>query len=153
MRKTITNEQREKAWRMYEKNNTISQIARSIGVSYTSAWFLIEGKRQGFKNYSEYRESLAIKKGFKNRSEYQESLAVKKGFKNYSEYRESLAQQRSRNHQNKELSDLIKSRLKKLKRTQSWLAEQIGVTRQAVSLYSIGKIIPQNKTLNLLFSA
>lgn len=33
------------------------------------------------------------------------------------------------------------------------MPEQIGVTRQAVSLYILGKNIPQNENLGALFSA
>ena len=122
---------------MYQEDRTISQVARSLRVSYTSAWSLTEGRKQGFKN----------------RSEYQEDLAVRKGFKNRSEYLEDLAEDRKKLKPNKDLSCLIKSRLKELGKNQSWLANELGVTRQAVSLYAHGKIIPNYKILNLVFSA
>ena len=168
MQRKIQDRQRERAWEMYETGDSITDIAKSINISYTSAWGLTEGRRQGFKNRSEYQEHLAVqkgfknlneymehlavKKGFKNRSEYQEHLAVQKGFKNLSKYREHLAVKRSQRHTNKELSDLIKYSLKKLGKNQTWLAEQIGVTRQTVSSYIHGKNIPLEETLSLLFS-
>jgi ribosome-binding protein aMBF1 (putative translation factor) len=146
----ITYEQREEAWRMYERGENISHIARSVRVSYSFAWILTEGRKQGFKNYSKYQESLAVKKGFKNRSEYQESLAVKKGFKNYSKYQESLAQQRSQRQANRELSDLIKSRLKDLGKNKNWLAGQIKETNQTISRYVHGKNLPKVEILEKL---
>ena len=152
MQRKIQDRQRERAWEMYETGDSITDIAKSINISYTSAWGLTEGRRQGFKNLNEYMEHLAVKKGFKNRSEYQEHLAVQKGFKNLSKYREHLAVKRSQRHTNKELSDLIKYSLKKLGKNQTWLAEQIGVTRQTVSSYIHGKNIPLEETLSLLFS-
>ena len=136
MQRKIQDRQRERAWEMYETGDSITDIAKSINISYTSAWGLTEGRRQGFKN----------------RSEYQEHLAVQKGFKNLSKYREHLAVKRSQRHTNKELSDLIKYSLKKLGKNQTWLAEQIGVTRQTVSSYIHGKNIPLEETLSLLFS-
>ncbi len=185
MPKKIQNEQRERAWKMYGAGNNINSIVKSIKISYTSAWVLTEGRRRGFKNYSEYREHFAQQKGFKNRSEYledlykrqgfknrseyledlykrqgfknyseyQEHLAQQKGFKNYSEYQEHLAQERSQRTANQGFSTLINSSLKKLRKNQNWLAKQIGVSRQAVSLYTKGKVIPKNKKLKLLFSA
>lgn len=137
MARKITDKQREESWRMYEQGKSIKDISEFVCVSYTSAWSMTEGRRQGFKNHSEYKESLAQKKGFKNSSEYQESLA----------------QNRSKNHLNKELSYLIKFRLSEMGRNQSWLAKQIGVTRQTVSLYSMGKIIPSDGILNKMFVA
>src|SRR3989338_9859085 len=91
MQRKIQDRQRERAWEMYETGDSITDIAKSINISYTSAWGLTEGRRQGFKNRSEYQEHLAVQKGFKNLNEYMEHLAVKKGFKNRSEYQEHLA--------------------------------------------------------------
>ena len=184
MPQRITDKQKENAWRMYQEGESINRIAKSVRVSYASAWGMTEGRRQGFASRSEYQEHLAQQKGFASLTEYHEHLAQQKGFASRSEYqehlakergfasltkyqehlakergfaslteyREHLAKERSRERPNKELSNLIKSRLKKLKRNQSWLAEQIGVSRQAVSFYATGKTIPQDGTLNRLFA-
>lgn len=120
MVKRITKKDKEKAWRMYQEDVSISEIAEDIGVSYNSARILTIGREIGFKNYYEYHESLA--------------------------------QKRSQKQENKDLSYLIKSRLKELGKNQNWLAEQLGVTRQAVSYYVQGKMIPQNQVLTNLFS-
>lgn len=51
-----------------------------------------------------------------------------------------------------ELSDLIKKRLKEIGRNQSWLAKETGITRQAVSIYTKGKGLPDGDLLRKLFS-
>ncbi len=101
MTRRITEEQREKAWRMYEEGQSVTYIAKSASVSYFTAWSMTEGRKRGFKNSSEYQEHLA--------------------------------KERKHRPQNNELSNLIKTGLKEIDRNQSWLAEQIGVSRQMVS--------------------
>ena len=46
---------------------------------------------------------------------------------------------------------MIDNRLKELGRNQSWLAEQLGVSKQAVSLYVQGKSKPKGEKLDKLF--
>ena len=53
---------------------------------------------------------------------------------------------------NKILSELIIKRLDELDKNQSWLAEKLGVTRQAVSYYTQGIIVPKEDILNKLLS-
>ena len=87
----ISDARRKRAWKMYKAEKSIHHIAKSVRVSYSSAWTMTEGRRQGFKNRSEYLEDLAKRQGFKNYSEYQEHLVQQKGFKNRGEYLEDLA--------------------------------------------------------------
>ena len=56
-----------------------------------------------------------------------------------------MNQKRSERKSNKELSNLIKNRLKYLEKSQNQFAKEIGKTRQAVSLYIHGKILPSRK--------
>ena len=71
----------------------------------------------------------------------------------YSGYNEYLAQQRQNRPENRELGLLIKSRLVELEQNQSWLANEIGVTKQAVSLYIKGKAFPSEAILRKLSSS
>lgn len=50
------------------------------------------------------------------------------------------------------MKSIIKKGLNELDKNQSWLAGQLGVTRQAVSYYAHGRIIPEVETLNKLLS-
>ncbi len=68
-------------------------------------------------------------------------------------HRGYLDSQRQQRPSNRELSRLIKTRLNKLGETQTWLAEEIGVTRAAVSLYANGKLVPKEGVLEKLYSA
>ena len=163
----ITGEQREDAWKRYQSGESIKDISQSVGVSYISAWFMTEGRRRGFGSwneyqkhlakergfgsYGEYREHLAKERGFGSLNEYREHLAKERGFGSLNEYREHLAKERANRNSNKELSYLIKTRLREIGKNQSWLADQIGVSRQAVSFYSQGKLIPKAEVLNRLF--
>ena len=131
----ITGEQREDAWKRYQSGESIKDISQSVGVSYISAWFMTEGRRRGFGSWNEY----------------QKHLAKERGFGSLNEYREHLAKERANRNSNKELSYLIKTRLREIGKNQSWLADQIGVSRQAVSFYSQGKLIPKAEVLNRLF--
>ena len=136
MVKKITDEQKEKAWRLYNYGESIANIAKYVSISCISAWVMTKGRKRGFKNYTEYEEYLAQKRGFKT----------------INEYNKHLAKQRSKRRDNIELKDLIHSYLKKFKKNQSWLAEKIGVSRQAVSFYALGKSIPKYETLDKLFN-
>ena len=74
-------------------------------------------------------------------------------FKSLTELRDYQARQRQRRPENKELGDLMRTRLRELGKNQSWLAGQIGVTRATVSLYAQGKNIPKRELLGRLYSA
>lgn len=49
-------------------------------------WQTNWAKRQGFKNYPDYLNSLVKKLGFKTRSKYMEYLVRKRGFENRADY-------------------------------------------------------------------
>ncbi|MBS3070886.1 hypothetical protein J4407_01125 [Candidatus Pacearchaeota archaeon] len=55
MQRKIQDRQRERAWEMYETGDSITDIAKSINISYTSAWGLTEGRRQGTKRFQEFK--------------------------------------------------------------------------------------------------
>src|SRR3989344_3975891 len=110
-------------------------------------------RRKGFSSSGEHQDDLARRKGFSSRGEYQTHLAKQKGFSSRGEYETHLARQRQERPQNQELSDLIKKRLKELGQNQTWLSQQMGVSRQAVSYYVQGKVIPKGEHLPKLYSA
>ncbi len=155
--------------KLYNRGRTVPEIAERIGVSVKTVSSYITvvkqgynsyseyreylAKQKGYNSYSEYKEHLAKQKGYKSLHEYQEHLAKQKGYNSYSEYQEHLAKKRQKKLVNSKLGRLIKTRLKELGESQSWLAEQIGVTRQAVSLYINGRNIPKEDIAGRIFSA
>src|SRR3989344_5959566 len=74
-------------------------------------------------------------------------------FASRTEYNDYHERQRTSRPENQELSDLIKKRLKELGRNQSWLAEEIEVTKQRVSQYVQGKSFPKEDVLQKLYSS
>ena len=65
-----------------------------------------------------------------------------------------MARRRQSNPNNQALSDLINRRLQELGKNQSWLAGRIGLSRQTVSMYGRGKVLPKNdKTLRRICTA
>lgn len=140
--------------RLRNERFPIPEIAKRVNVSYMSAWFYTKAEERQIKSYTEYQNYLLKKRGFASRANYCsylsrqkaacEQLAKEKGFKSYADYSERLAE---------ELSDLIQNSLIKIHKDQSWLAEQMGVTRQAVSLYVQRKSIPNQELLVKLYSA
>ncbi len=155
--------------KMYGEFLSVAEISRKTGVSHQTAWRYTEAVERGFKSYQKYlkhlakkkgfeshkkyREDLAEKKGFESRSEYHEHLAKKKGFESCAEYNKHLAKKRQRRPENKALRSLIKRRLKELRKNQSWLSWQMGVSKETASMYTHGESIPNKERLEKLFSA
>src|SRR3989344_4595819 len=172
----ITEETRAEIRRLYNTGAGLSmtEIANLTGVSYSTAYKLTRLEQrinpetgQQFSSYGEYQthlarqrashgehqDDLARRKGFYSSGEHQDDLAKRKVFSSGGEYEDHLARQRQERPQNQELSDLIKKRLKELGQNQTWLSQQMGVSRQAVSYYVQGKVIPKGEHLPKLYSA
>jgi len=123
--------------RLYRDNVSYTEIAKTAGVSIGTVY-----------SYTKIRE-----RGFKSSSDYREYLARERGFKSLSEYQEHLARERMNLPKNKKLSKLLKKKLKELGKNQSWLGEQIDVSRQMVSFYVAGKSIPNEVSLIKILTA
>ena len=130
MPRRIPDEKREEIIRLYDNGGGMSpaEIARQTGVSYSSVYGLTKVRQRVNPETGEPFESL-------------------------SQYQEYTARQRVNRPENQGLSDLINRRLKELRRNQTWLAEEMGVTRQAVSLYVKGRSTPTNDLLQRLYSS
>ena len=161
MSRKISEETKNKIYQLHEQGISRTEIAKQIQLPYSTVQVMIKLRAFGLDSIKEYHKHLIQQRGFKNQSEYQEDLAKRNGFESYSKYREysvqkrgfknltayknSLNQKRSERKSNKELSNLIKNRLKYLEKSQNQFAKEIGKTRQAVSLYIHGKILPSRK--------
>ena len=153
MPKRIPQEIREEIQRLYDDGKGVSpaEITRQTGVSYASVYGMTKARQ---------RINPETGEQFKSRGEYEEHLARQRinpetgeQFKSLSERQDYLARQRKERRGNRELSDLIKTRLKELGKNQSWLAQQIGVSRKAVNFYAKGVSIPQGENLDKLLIA
>ncbi len=74
----------------------------------------------------------------------QDYLARMRGFASNAEYRKEGSRRRQSNPRNQVLSAMINRRLDELGENQSWLARRIGLSRQSVSLYALGKVLPKD---------
>src|SRR3989344_2673496 len=110
---------------MYSSGLSVAEIARRANVPYSTAYGYTRARQRGFASYGEYEEHLA-----------RQRINPETGqlFKSLTELRDYQARQRQRRPENKELGDLMRTRLRELGKNQSWLAGQIGVTRATVSL-------------------
>lgn len=153
MPKKIPGKTRKRIIRLYDKGSGLSppEIARRIGVSYSCVYGL-----------TRIRQRINPETGepFASRREYREYSAKRKInpetgglYPSRSEYKKHSAMQRRKRPENQALSKLIKKRLNELRKDQSWLAGEMGVTRQAVSLYVRGKSVPKKDLLQKLYSS
>ena len=176
MPRRIPDETRKEIIRLYDNGSGLSpaEIARQTDISYSSVYGLTRARQrvnpetgQPFESQSQLMDYQARQRvnpetgqPFESQSQYQEYTTRQRvnpetgqPFESQSQYQEYTTRQRVNRPQNQGLSDLIKRRLKELGKNQSWLAEEIGVTRQAVSLYVKGRTTPTNDLLQKLYSS
>lgn len=123
-------------------------------------------KERGYASWMEYQDDLARKRGYnsvgdywraktlmryRSMNDYRDQFAKHRGFESYKQYRKYLIHKKLKRQEYHELSDLINRRLKELGKTQAGLARELGITRQAVNLYSQGIAIPHREILVRLF--
>ena len=153
MAKRIPEETIGKIIRLYDNGNGLSliEISRQTKVSYLSVYGLTRVRQRVNPETGEPFESL---------SQYQEHIARQRVnpetgnlFESSNQYHKYTAKQRIDRPKNQGLSDLIKERLKQLRKNQSWLATEMGITKQAVSLYVKRRSFPTNDLLQQLYSS
>jgi len=143
------------AWQNYH--------ARAKGFNSYHHYTLHLLKGKGFRSFHKYAISMAEEKGFKSYRGYRDFLAMQKGEGSWREQahnqymeKRGITSRKSRRYtkrergqrkkQSKRLSRMIRKGLKKLGRSQSWLAKKAGVTRQAISLYTTERQTPSPDT-------
>ena len=94
--------------------------------------------------YRNNKDRLAKIRGFMSERHRQDYLARMRGFASNAEYRKEGSRRRQSNPRNQVLSAIINRRLEELGENQSWLARRIGLSRQSVSLYALGKVLPKD---------
>ncbi len=94
--------------------------------------------------YRDNKDRLAKSRGFMSERQRQDYLARMRGFSSNAEYRKEGSRRRQSTPRNQVLSAIINRRLDELGETQSWLARRIGLSRQSVSLYALGKVLPKD---------
>lgn len=135
------------------------RIAKRLGVSYGLVYGLTRAGERGFQSPREYRQYLVQRRGFVDEKdyrgylaerqglegdvEYRLYLARRRGFSTYSAYLRHLEDRRMGTSTNREISSMVRDLLKEQGKTQTWLAQQLGISRQAVSRYACGRGVPR----------
>lgn len=128
MRKKIPQATIRRIQSLARKEYDAYSIAEAEGVSITAVRFYTGPRYERFESLMAYHEHLAELNGYASRSEYQ---------------READAA-RSQRKKYREVSKLVHDILRQQEKNQSWLANYLGVSRQAVSFYAQGKRMPSN---------
>ncbi|MBS3123326.1 helix-turn-helix domain-containing protein [Candidatus Woesearchaeota archaeon] len=121
---------------LYTQNLSLREIAQRADVSKSTVYNHTKLKERGFASHTEYKSYTVQKRGFASLTEYQ----------NY------LSKENKQKITHKLLSTLITTRLKELGKNQSWLAEELNLTRQMISYYIKGINLPRDYILTNLFS-
>ena len=132
----------------YEDYNTRQRVNPETGKPFSS--------KAEYEDYNaRQRVNPETGKPFNSQTKYNDYNARQKvnpetgkSFSSLEDLRDYNARQRV--NKNKELSDLVKSRLKKLGKNQSWLAEKLGVSRRIISFYCQGRSMPKKEKLDAL---
>ena len=164
--KTLQKETIEKMRLLYKKNLSTKKISERLKIPYSTVYVhtrVFSGefnspneyhehlaKQRGYKSFNEYRKQWVEEKGFNSLSKYIEYQVKKKGFETLSKYTEHLTKKKQEKEEYKKLKRILQENLKERGR-QSWLANQVNITSQAVSLYLQGKAIPKEKLLRNIF--
>ena len=153
MPKRISNETKEEIMKLYDHGSGLSpiEIARQTGVSYPSVYGLTRVRQRVNPETGQPFESLSQYQDYNARQRVNPETG--QPFESRSQYQDYRERQKVNRPENQRLGGLIRRRLKNLGKNQSWLAEEIGVTRQSVSLYVKGRSVPKDDLLQKLYSS
>src|SRR3989338_1334695 len=143
---------------LYSEGIPVLKIARRANVSYPTAYCHTRAVERGFNSRKEYEDYLARQRGFKSKSQY---MTMRKR-----EQRKENSQTRNlimlkwreevkafREKRNKELSDFLNKGLNDMDINKTRLASRVGVTKQAISVYSRGRSFPSEDILKNICNA
>jgi transcriptional regulator with XRE-family HTH domain len=153
MPRRILDKTREEIIRLYDNGHGLSpaKIARQTGISYSSVYGLTRARQRVNPETGLPFESLSQLMDYQARQRVNPETRLP--FESLSQLMDYQARQRFNRPENQGLSELIQKRLKELGKNQSWLAEKMGVTKQAVSLYVKGRSTPTDDLLKRLYSS
>jgi hypothetical protein len=120
--------------------------ARQKGYASYSDYQLDSMKSRG-TNWKKAHAKKLKKRGLKSDKEYRDDLAKRQGFKSRKQQDVFKVLERQEKPENQELGYLIQTRLAEIGETRTWLAKELGITRQEVSIYTHAKAFPRNGKL------
>ena len=84
---------------------------------------------------------------------YTNGRAIQRGFESPGAYLTYLAEKRKQQPKNKAFSYFIRKRLEEILMNQSQLSREIGRSREAVSKYYHGELVPNSETIKRIYIA
>src|SRR3972149_2332473 len=133
MAKRIPEETKEEIHRLYANNLRLQEIAKRTGVPYNSVYNITVSDRMINPETGKYFDSYREYMGYLVRQRINPETG--EHFTSEPEYRSYMVMRRRRKKRNIKSGKLIKNGLKKIEKDSKWLAEQLGISRQAVSNY------------------
>jgi transcriptional regulator with XRE-family HTH domain len=97
--------------------------------------------------------SVHVYTQYQSRAAYANRFARRNGYRSYGHYLKTLARRHKQETKYQKFSALLARQLKKLNMTQTLLAEQVRCTKQAISLYAQGAVLPRPRLFRRICSA
>ena len=145
MDRRITDEDKERIRELMQKGLSGKEIARELNLNGNTTCIYVTAFKRGFNSLIDYQQYLLKNRGYSSYQDYKKDWAKSKGYSSESGYNRDQRKNRQQRAEYKELSDLIKNKLKELGKSQNWLAKELCITKQAVSQYVHGESFPKEE--------
>jgi transcriptional regulator with XRE-family HTH domain len=132
----------------YFRNLAIQQGFKSY-TDYRDSW----SKKLGYKSHKEYVKSWRRKHGFSSEKKFQTFLAAKKGLETAWEYQKALMSERRHRLRNRKLSLLMIKRMQELDLSCVRLGKLTGISAKQISEYRRGMFMPKETKLKKILKA
>ena len=127
----IIKKQKDKISKLYAEGLNAAEISRKLNIHY----------------YIAYEHTHLADRNFNSKKDYESCMIRKRGYKSLHDYRKDLFEKRQVAYREIGFGDIVGKKLEALEKNQSWLAEQLGVSRQMASFIVNNKAFPSIETL------
>jgi hypothetical protein len=121
----------------------LKKLIKDRGYRSEGEYLAVRITKRGHSSVYQYNKQYAKSRGYENLTEYITTLVKAKGYRSLSDYYKKKERKRQRDPRNRIFSYILKQRLDEIGMTNSWLAEQLGITEGAVSRYLHAKTTPR----------
>ena len=133
MQKKITEETKVSIKQYYNQGLSLAEVARRTKVPRTTVYNYTRGLEKA--------QSL----GYDTYTAYRNHVIREKGYASWRAYMRGLESQHQQQQLYQESARMIMQALRRMNKTQKWLAEQLRVNKNAVTLYVQGKTLPNKE--------
>lgn len=136
MAQQITQKQKDNISYLHKKGLNAAEISRELNIPY----------------YRAYEHTYLANRNFNSKKDYESCMIKIRGYKSLYDYRKDLFEKRQTIYREIGFGDIVGKKLEALERNQSWLAEQVGISRQMASFIVNNKAFPSIETLTKIVS-